>query len=143
MMRIAVKWGALILIIGMISYCIVSFKAKDLVGAEFGWILPEIEKYGGKVICRERDWYVVYEFSQKAFDDLIKNNEYSDKGYQGWKSFKGNRLLGVRKILHINGRKSMFMRNLKSDRATANEIAIFADAMNNRIILYYGVTYGR
>ena len=132
-----------ILIVGMISYCIVSFKTKDLVSVEFRWMFPEIEKYGGKVVGRERDWYVVYEFSPKAFNDLIKNNEYSDKGYQGWKPFKENRLLGVRKILHINGRNSMFMRNLKLNKANANEIAIFADNMKSRIILYYGVTYGR
>ena len=142
MMRIAIKFVAVILIVGMISCCIASFRTKDQVGAEFGWMFPEMEKYGGKVVCRERDWYVVYQFSQRSFNDFIKNNEYSEKGYQGWKPFKEDRLLGVRKILHINGRKSLVMRNLKSNEDNTNEIAIFADNVKNQIILYYGATYG-
>ena len=125
-----------------ILFSLFLIKTRDLVDLEFGWLFPAMEKYGGKVVCRERNWYVVYGFQEKSFNDFVNENGFHDKGYKGWEPFKEKKFLGVKKILSINGLESAFQQNLKLGNDGADEIAIFSDEARSQIILYYGVTHG-
>lgn len=107
---------------------------------EFFWLIST-NPFLKAPVAEEKDWYYVYNLNSEQIEQMLKS-DYSVFNYQGWKCYKRSLSIGAEKTIHINGEKNNIMINMKKGCDSYNQIAMFIDLTEKKLILFYGITYG-
>lgn len=124
----------------VLLFCVSCTDNRDYVLLEFSWLISE-KTFLKQPSAGDKDWYLVYDLTMEQLDDILKN-DFKDHEYQGWKRYKRSRSIGVKESIHIEGYSNNVMINLKKGSDAYNQIAMFVDITEKKLILFYGITYG-
>ena len=113
----------------------------DTVSNEFSDISKDFSLEEKSLILKDKDWYQVYTVSKDKIQQLLDNN-LNKYGYSGWEKFSRIEIIGNQNSYVVNGEKNEIKINLKKGSDLYDKIAIFIDQTDNKVILYYGRTYG-
>ena len=128
--------------LGMLTAC----SPPNEIGYEFSWIKTVIPDLG--VPLQENpEWYRVYSLTDEQMDRILAMR-FTEQGYSDWKLFVDRRFSLGRPSCQIDGHLTPTQVCYKDNgsykfNSSRNFIAMFVETERKRLILVYGITYGR
>jgi hypothetical protein len=121
----------------------VSCGPQNLVGNEFKWIHAVVSGLDVP-IQEDSEWYRVYRLTDEQMAGIL-SKRFSAQGYSNWETYSNRMLLGIGKpFYHLDGMATPIQVCYKEGSTIPwNMIAIFVETENKRLVLLYGITYGR
>ena len=127
--------------LGMLTAC----SPPNEIGYEFSWIKTVIPDLGVP-LQEDPEWYRVYSLTDEQMDRILAMR-FTEQGYSDWKLFSQGFLLS-HPSYQLDGYKTPTQVCYKDNGSYKfnppfNYIAMFVETERKRLILVYGITYGR
>jgi hypothetical protein len=129
------------LAMGMVGAC----SPANFVEYQFGWIKTVIPDLG-EPLQENPEWHRIYPLTDEQVTKIL-SMDFKEQGYTGWKPYQGRQTL-MDAAYHLDGYATPTQVCYKDDGSYKfdppwNTIAMFVETEKKRLVLVYGITYGR
>lgn len=144
MQTITRSWSAMFSGVAMVTVTLcMSCGPANFVDPEFNWIHAVVPGLDAP-LQEDNEWYRVYQLTDAQMATIL-SKRFLEQGYSEWQPFRERMTLGIKRPLYqLDGTVTPIQVCYKDGSTIPwNVIAIFVETEKKRLILLYGITYGR
>ena len=124
-----------------------SCKPYDYIGHEFKWLEKHFPNLGDP-IQEDLELYRVYALTDDQMEKFLSSH-FNEEGYTDWEPYQNNKSLSLHTpVYQLSGQSTPIHVCYKNDGSYKfdkkhNFIAMFIETERKRLVLVYGITFGR